>query len=313
MITTVTLNASIDKAYYIEGNVTEGSVMRVGTCINTAGGKGLNVARIVKLCEEQVLAMGFTGGFNGAYLESMLTADGIAHRFTRVDGETRSCINILSENKKSTEFLEPGFWAEEKDFERFLEALEKETDKSDVVTLSGSIPKGLPKDSYAKIISRLKMKNKRVILDTSGELLREGLKAIPTMIKPNQEEMEALLDIRIVSMEDVIAGAKRLYETGIPYVAVSLGKDGALLVCKDGSFTAKPPRIDAVNTVGCGDSMVGAFAVAMERKLPTEDMLRYAVAVSAANALSEKTGYFSAEDRDRIWEQVTVRKIGESK
>lgn len=309
MITTVTLNASIDKAYYIDGSVNEGTVMRVKTCINTAGGKGLNVARIVKMCGESVLAMGLTGGFNGAYLESLLTKDGIDHKFTRVEGETRSCINILSSDNTSTEFLEPGFEADENDFDIFLNALRTVTEKSNVVTLSGSIPKGLAKDSYAKIISLLKDKGKSVILDTSGELLKEGLKAFPTMVKPNQEELEALLGIQIQTREDVIASAKKLYETGIPYVAVSLGSEGVLLVCEEGVFTAKPPKIQAVNTVGCGDSMVGAFAVAMERGYSIEEMLKYAVAVSASNALSEKTGYFSAEDRDTILKDVEVNKI----
>ncbi|MDD3361976.1 MAG: 1-phosphofructokinase [Hespellia sp.] len=310
MITTVTLNASIDKAYYIDGSVDEGTVMRVKTCINTAGGKGLNVARIIKMCGEPVLAMGLTGGFNGAYLESLLTKDGIDHQFTKVEGETRSCINILSTDNTSTEFLEPGFEVLEKDFSLFLNSLKNVMVKSSVITLSGSIPKGLCIDSYAKIISLLKEYGKRVILDTSGALLKEGLKALPTMVKPNQEEIEALLGVEIGSREDVIAGAKKIYDMGIPYVAVSLGSEGVLLVCADGVFTATPPEIEAVNTVGCGDSMVGAFAVSMERGYPVEETLKYAVAVSAANALSEKTGYFAEEDRDHIIEKVEVKKIG---
>lgn len=309
MITTVTLNASIDKAYQINENVEEGNVIRVKNCINTAGGKGLNVARVVKMCGSSVLATGLIGGYNGAYLEHLLTMDAIEHQFTKVEGETRSCINILSSDNTSTEFLEPGFEVKDEEIDHFFHVFEEVIKKSKVVTLSGSVPKGLSSDIYAKIILFAKERNKLVLLDTSGLLLEEGLKAVPTLVKPNKDEMEALFQTKIHSINDVIENAKKLYDMGIPYVVVSLGKEGALLVCKEGVFTGKPPSIEAVNTVGCGDSMVAAFAVAMDHDYTAKESLRYAVAVSAANALSEKTGYFSVEDRDRILNEVTITKI----
>ena len=108
MITTVTLNASIDKAYYMEQAICNGEVMRVSRCRNSAGGKGLNVARVIQLCEEDVLATGIVGGYNGQYLESLLVQDNIAYDFAHVAGETRSCINILDPKYGSTEYLEPG-------------------------------------------------------------------------------------------------------------------------------------------------------------------------------------------------------------
>ena len=108
MITTVTMNASIDKAYFMDHTIENGTVMRVARCRNSAGGKGLNVARAIKLCGEKVQATGITGGFNGQYLESMLARDGIAYHFGHMEGETRCCINILDEGYGSTEYLEPG-------------------------------------------------------------------------------------------------------------------------------------------------------------------------------------------------------------
>ncbi len=105
MITTVTLNVSVDKAYYIKGIVVPGTVARVQKCVNSAGGKGLNVSRIIDFCGEEVLATGFAGGFNGAYVEDMLKKDGIPSRFTKTQSETRSCINILAEDESSTEYL----------------------------------------------------------------------------------------------------------------------------------------------------------------------------------------------------------------
>ena len=256
MITTVTLNASVDKAYSMEQPIENGTVMRVASCRNSAGGKGLNVVRIVKLCGAQVQTTGFCGGFNGRYLEELLEEDGIAHTFTHVKGETRSCINILDERYGSTEYLEPGCIIEEEEEKEFLAQFARLAEESSVITISGSLPKGVRRDIYGVMVGIAKNAGKKVILDTSGDALKEGLQAVPTMVKPNKDEMEILFGEKISSMEDVIRCGKQIYEMGIPYVVISLGKDGALLVCEDGIFQGRPPQMKALNTVGCGDSMV---------------------------------------------------------
>lgn len=309
MITTVTMNASIDKAYYMDRSIQNGTVMRVARCINTAGGKGINVARIVDLCGASVQATGLIGGFNGMYLEDMLKKDGIPGKFVKIAGETRSCINILDEAFGSTEYLEPGCEVTAEEEADFLRQFPEIVKDSQVVTLSGSVPKGVSKTIYETMIHTLKEAGKQVILDTSGELLKNGIRALPTMVKPNQDEMEQLFDTRIETLEDTIFHAKKIQETGIPYVVVSLGKDGALLVCKDGIFQGRPPKIQVVNTVGCGDSMVGAFAAALDRKDTPENCLRYAVAVASANAMSQSTGSFRQEDYENILKQVTVQAL----
>lgn len=309
MITTVTLNVSIDKAYRINGCVESGKVIRVLECNNTAGGKGLNVSRVASLCKEDVLATGFVGGHCGALVEELLEKDNIKNKFTHVKSETRSCINILDENNVSTEFLEKGYPVTEEEIEEFLNNFDKIIEDSNVITISGSAPQGVPSDIYATLIKMIKAKNKKVILDASGELLKEGIKALPTMIKPNSEEMENLLNVSINNEEEVIKNAIKLHESGIELVVVSLGSDGALLVCEDGVYHGKPPKIEVVNTVGCGDSMVAAFAVAMERGYSKTDSLKYAISISAANAMTFSTGSFNEEDVDNIFENTQINKI----
>lgn len=309
MISTVTLNVSIDKAYKIKGSVESGKVIRVLECNNTAGGKGLNVSRVISICGEEILATGFVGGHSGALVEELLEKDNIKNQFTHVKSETRNCINILDENNVSTEFLEKGFPVSEDELKKFIDDFDKIIDNSNIITISGSVPQGVPTDIYYKLINMIKSKNKKVILDASGELLKEGIKALPTMIKPNSEEMENLLGFSINNREEVINSAIKLYESGIELVVVSLGKDGALLVCKDGIYHGKPPKIDVVNTVGCGDSMVAAFAVAMERGYSNMESLKYAVSISAANAMTFSTGNINLEDVDNIFEDVTIEKL----
>lgn len=310
MITTITLNVSVDKAYYIKGSIVPGTVARVVKCRNTAGGKGLNVARIADFCGEKVTAAGFIGGFNGAYVKDLLDRDGISNQFTKTKAETRSCINILAEDETSTEYLEPGETVTEEEVSRFFKDLDQMLESADVFTISGSIPAGVPKDIYAKMIGKIKEKGKQVILDTSGEFLKEGIKAGPTMIKPNDEELEAILGVPIENRQQTIDAAKEMRsQYGIQYVVVSLGGDGALLVGEEGIFHGKPPVLKAVNTVGCGDSMVGAFAVAMKRKMKVKEALAYAVAVSAANAVNPETGHIRMEDVEEILPKVMVEEL----
>lgn len=309
MITTVTLNASIDKAYYMEGSLKNGTVMRVKAVHNSAGGKGLNVARAVHLCGEEVAATGLVGGYNGKYLEALLEQDNIPHDFEHIEGETRSCINILDETFGSTEYLEPGCAVSEREKQKFLERFPEIIGNSQVVTMSGSVPAGLPGDIYKEMILTAKKAGKQVILDTSGELLKKGLEACPTLVKPNQDELELLFSAKITGREEVIAGAREIYGRGIPYVVVSLGGDGALMVCREGVMQAAAPKVEAVNTVGCGDSMVGAMAVALKRGWEPERMLRYAVAVASANALSPDTGNFEPAVCGRLFEEVKVVRL----
>lgn len=307
MITTVTLNASIDKAYHMEKAIENGTVMRVAVCRNTAGGKGLNVARVIKICGSDVEATGMVGGFNGRYLESMLEDDGIRNRFYHIDGETRSCINILDEKYGSTEYLEPGCQVKETEWQDFVQNVFAQLiADSDVVTMSGSAPKGLPKDIYAKLIKIAQNLGKKVILDTSGELLKEGLKAKPTMIKPNKDEIEALLGVKIKGLNDVKQYAKEIHSKGIPYVVVSLGGDGAMLVSDKGICMAKSLELEVINTVGCGDSMVAAFAVALEKNMEEHEALKYAVSIASANACSPDTGNFDPDVQKEIYSQVEV-------
>lgn len=309
MITTVTLNVSVDKAYRIAGRIRPGTVSRVLECVNTAGGKGLNVARIIDFCGEQVAAAGFVGGFNGSYVEALLDQDGIDHDFTRTKSETRSCINILAEDETSTEYLEPGALVEEDEIQVFLDRFPHIIEESDVITISGSIPKGVPEDMYAYLIQKIKEKGKKVILDTSGIYLKEGIKAGPTMIKPNEEELEAILGIKISDRAQTIEAAEKIMEYGIEFVVVSLGGDGALVVSREGTFHGRPPKLKAINTVGCGDSMVGAFAVAMKRNLSIREALAYAVAVSAANAVNPETGHIRMEDVAAIFPKISIERI----
>lgn len=309
MITTVTLNPSIDKLYIIN-QLMPGQVMRVQQCTNTAGGKGLNVARVASIAGQAAMAMGFAGGHNGRYLLALLGQAGIAANFVFVKGETRSCINIRDEaTGNHTELLEPGLAVGEENLESFMQKFEQALAQSSIIAISGSVPEGTPANYYKQLILKAKAKGLPVLLDSSGQLLASAAAAGPHMIKPNKDELPALLGAKANTRQELIQAGKKLHGGGIANVVFSLGGEGALLVCAQGVFFASPPKVKTANTVGCGDSMVAGFAVAMRKKQAPEEMLRFATAIAAANAVSIPTGYFETADLEKFLPQVFVQKL----
>ena len=309
MILTVTLNAAIDKRYVVEGFRT-GEVNRVKECTYVPGGKGLNVSKPASIYGAEVVATGFAGGHAGAYIEDALKPFGIRSAFYHVDAESRSCINIWDEvNQVQTEFLEPGFTLTEDDFAGFEAKFRQLVQEAKVVAMSGSVPKGLDGTAYQRLVKIVKDAGIPVILDTSGKLLEMGIEAIPTMIKPNIDEIRMLTGKRCDDISEIIEAARAIHERGVKIVAVSLGADGSLAVGDDGIFRARVPKIDAVNTVGCGDSMIAGFALGLSKGLPLEETLRLASAISAAAAMREETGFFVMEDMEKLLPQIEITRL----
>ncbi|MCP1110948.1 tagatose 6-phosphate kinase [Lachnospiraceae bacterium PF1-21] len=310
MIVTVTLNAAIDKRYVVS-EFEEGEVNRVSTCEYTPGGKGLNVSKPLKILGAELLATGLVGGFAGQYLAAEVTKLGIANKFFQIADESRSCINIWDEKKKTqTEFLEPGVAVSEEEQEAFLKEFAETIKEARVVTISGSVPKGIPLDYYNRMIDIVKTQGKQVILDTSSPLLDEGIKAKPTMIKPNIDEIRSLTGRPCDNLDEIMEAARGLQQTGIPVVVVSLGGEGAIMACEDGLYQALVPKVEAVNTVGCGDAMIAGFAYAFDQGYSPAEALRMASSVSTASAMYDKTGFFKPEDQQKLFKEIEIKKRG---
>ncbi len=143
--------------------------------------------------------------------------------------------------------------------------------------MSGSVPKGLDGTAYQRLVKIVKEAGKPVILDTSGKLLEMGIQAAPTLIKPNIDEIRMLTGKTCDDINDIIEAAKEIHRNGVEIVAVSLGADGSLVVGEEGTFRAEVPKIDAVNTVGCGDAMIAGFAIGIEEGLSLPEMLSLVV------------------------------------
>lgn len=308
MITTISLNPSVDRRYMV-ADFENGRVHRTNRYEATAGGKGLNVTRVVSALGEKVLATGLLGGKSGEFIEQELDRIGIANQFLKINGETRSCIAILTENGEQTEILESGPTLSAEDLKRFVSHYVMILEESSVIVASGSVPPGMPVTYYKHLIQLAKEKKIPFLLDTSGSALQEGIKAGPTLIKPNLEELEALVGKPLKSEEEVIDAGKLLSQNSIEYVLISLGGDGSILIHDGAVYRVRLPKVTIKNPVGSGDSMVAGFAVGLLRGYDITQTLKLASAAGTANAMEEGTGSVDSEKVAALFDEVEVKKI----
>lgn len=308
MILVVNLNASVDKRYKIS-EVTKGSVMRASHVDNTPGGKGIHVANVVTILKEDCIATGFLGGKTGEFIEEKLNEYNIRQDFVKIQGDTRECIAIITDDLTQTEILEPGPEVKISEQDEFIKKYTELIKDSDIIVASGSLPRNIPKDFYGKLIKMANDLGKKFLLDTSGDLLKEGIKAKPFFIKPNKDEIEALTGRKIESVEDAIAEIKEFHKQGIELVVISLGSNGSVAGYNNKFYKVNVPKVNAVNPVGSGDSYVGGIAVALQRGYNIEDMLKYASACGTANALEEETGFVNKNTVEDLFNQISINTI----
>lgn len=311
MILTVTMNPSIDTRYSVEHLVID-DVNRV-TPHKTAGGKGLNVSRVLVQLGDEVLATGLLGGHSGAYLGDLMDADHIPHRFTPVAGESRTCIALLHDGNQ-TELLESGPAITPEELEAFLANYADLVAAADCVTISGSLPKGVPADYYAKLVAAAVAAGKPVLLDTSGAALDAALEAEvkPTLVKPNLTEINALLGTSFTTDEAAELGAAVMADErfgGIEWVVVSMGSAGSVAYHQGRAYRVKTPPIPAVNATGSGDSTIAGFAHAIACGEDDVCVLKTANTCGKLNAMDPQTGHLVMERWDEVFEAVEVTEL----
>ncbi len=306
MIITVTMNPAIDKTVEID-TLKPGGLNRIRKVEYDAGGKGINVSKTIHELGGESIATGFLGGNAGRTIENVLDARKIRHDFIWVDGETRTNTKVFEENGAVTELNEPGPAISEDQMQEFMKKLEGYAGEDTLIVLSGSIPGGVGKDIYARIIRMAHEKGSQVLMDADGEVFRLSLEAGPDMIKPNRVELEeyAGIDYR-ASGKELLEMTRKLMEKGIHTAAVSMGKSGAMFV--KGGYEAVCPALSvkAHSTVGAGDAMVAALAYAWDQKLGDEETVRLCMAASAGAVTTVDTKPPAKELVEELKTQVKI-------
>nr|AGS51641.1 hypothetical protein [uncultured bacterium contig00017] len=310
MITTVTLNPAIDKVCATQG-LRLGNVNRMESVTNIAGGKGVNVAKILRQYGYEVAALGFIAGYSGAFVADYLRTIGVATDFIAVSGETRVSTNIIGADGYTTEILEPGPKIEEEELAAFLAGFAEWLPKSELVVLSGSVPQGVGAHIYAELTDTVNASGKKAIVDTSDELLVNAAGKKPYMIKPNLAELEYMVGRRLKGLDAAVEAIRGLVDSGIGHVLLSLGEKG-VLYAKEGAkevLYAKPPKLKALNTIGCGDSVVASFCISQLEGHDMEETLRRAVAISATAASLPGIAESDKEKAEELYKDIEVRAI----
>jgi len=290
MIVTVTLNPALDLTYAVDALVPHDS-HRVSDVVERPGGKGLNVARVLHALGEPVLATGLLGGTTGDRVARLLTADGVRSRFVRIAGESRRTVAVV-DRADATGFWEPGPRVTPGEWSLFVAEFRELLGPATVVTLSGSLPPGVPIGAYASLIALAAAAGVPTVLDTSGPALLAGLRTAPSVAKPNIHELTGVLT-RPLPGPQGLADAVRAVATGP--VVVSRGSAGLVAITGDEMWECAPPAAIEGNPTGAGDACVAALARGLRDHTPWPDLLADAVALSAAAVAAPAAGAFDPE------------------
>lgn len=284
MIYTLTLNPAIDYVVKID-RLSLGELNRLNDEQIFIGGKGINVSRVLKNLGVDSIALGFVAGFTGDAVKNNLEGLGIKTDFVNLmNGNTR--INVKVKTDVETELNGNGPFVCKEEEQKLFEKADN-LENGDIVVMSGSNAFGLDCSIYSKLMQRLSGKNVKFVVDASGELLKNTFCFKPWLIKPNKQELEQFLGIKLNTPKAVEESAIKLCEMGAQNVLVSLGADGAIFVNKNAKYKVTVPKGKARNTVGAGDSMVAGFLAGYTDNENLEKALRLAAATGSATAFSD--------------------------
>lgn len=303
MILCLTPNPAIDRTLFIQA-LRPGEVHRAEKILLAAGGKGLNVARSVKTLGGDPFCMGLVGGNMGNLLADLARQEGLSAHWTPMKSESRSCLILVEPGRDATVVNERGALVEEDECLAFCKDAWEMSVNAGIVCVSGSLPPGFSLETFHAWLAGLVERNKPVWVDTSGPALNTALQVKGLNLKVNAVELSEALGTEISDEKQASNVGRQLVAQGIPSVAVTLGKVGAVLVSAAGAWFAPSPRIDIVSSVGSGDAFLGGLTFALAESLQPELALCTGVAAGAANALHFGGGIFSKRDFDELHAQV---------
>jgi 1-phosphofructokinase/tagatose 6-phosphate kinase len=316
MIITVTLNAAIDKTLAVP-NFRLGRRHRAVEQTAMAGGKGVNVARALKTLGMPVIATGVAGGPTGTRIIEQLTEEAILNDFVRIREESRTSTAVVDPtNNEQTEINERGPAVSEAELDLFVDKLLYLAKGAGVCVFSGSLPRGVPDDLYARLIAEINRLGCVTVLDSEGEALRVGTRAEPTVVTPNEPEAEELVGHEFSDAEDRPAAVREIVELGareaimtLPTGCIGLlgsGSERTLL-----SATIDPGVVESRSTVGSGDAFLAGYVAARYGHGDAERCLRFAVGCGAESIQHFGAGVLDPREVERLLDEVRVERLPE--
>ena len=306
MIYTITLNPALDRTLWIKKTQSDDS-NRIEREQRYAGGKGIDVSKVLTSLGISNKALAFVGGFAGEELEGRLLNTGVACDFIRISGETRTNI-IVNDMSTGRQIVCSARGPEIKPYElmQMIHKLEK-LEKPEIVIISGSLPPGVHPVIYQKIIEIAKKSGAMVILDADGDALSVGIQGSPDVIKPNVHELSRLVDKELKGIDEIISMARSVREEGPVIVLVSMGARGIILIGEKEQYRAYPPEVKVKNTIGAGDSAVAGFVYGLASGKSLKEALIYAVAAGTATTLMPGTALCKRDDFLKLVPEIKLQ------
>jgi 1-phosphofructokinase family hexose kinase len=317
MILTLTPNPTLDKVMFVRG-FRLGTVVRAEREVITPSGKGVDASLVIHELGGESVATGLNAGRNGRLLTDLLDEMGVTHDFIPAVGETRVAIVLvdLDKNQQST-ISAPTLKGTREHLSQLLTQLDRYATHAWGVIFGGSLPPGLPVDSYAHLVRRACERGLITLLDTSGAALREGVRGLPHFLKVNQDELAALAPKVVRLQEDAVprdlaqlaeSAAGRLNEWASDALIITLGERGVLTVTAEGWYDVRPPTVPVMNTAGAGDALSGGIILARSRGADWQAALALGTAAAASVVMNEGTAICQRDQVDALLSQVQISK-----
>ena len=284
-----------------------------------AGGKGVNVARALKTLGMPVIATGVAGGPTGTRIIEQLTDEAILNDFVRIREESRTSTAVVDPtNGEQTEINEKGPSVSEAELDLFVDKLLYLAKGAGVCVFSGSLPRGVPDDLYARLIGEINRLGCLTVLDSEGEALRVGTRAEPTVVTPNEPEAEELVGHEFSDEEDRPAAVREIVELGAREALMTL-PTGCIALLRDGASSDRvllgaridPSVVEARSTVGSGDAFLAGYVAARYQDREPGECLRFAVGCGAESIQHFGAGVLDPREVDRLLAEVEVEHLPE--
>jgi len=276
---------------------------------DSPGGRGINAASVIHSFGGKTLAIIPAGGDRGARFEHYLEHSGFPVTTVPIRNDVRLNLTITDRHGLTIKLNEIGPRLDRGEIASVVGTVEAQLASANWLMLCGSLPPGVPSDFYAQLIVRAQRKNVRTLLDTDGEALSQGIEANPTIVTPNQQEAERLLNTVLLTRSQSIAAARRIQTLGADSVVLSLASRGAVGVSAGHVWEAIPPRVDAISPIGAGNALAAALLWSYERGGDFPEALRWGVAAGTASAKLPGMKFASLEQAREVHDEVDVRRV----
>ena len=276
---------------------------------NEAGGKGINISRALKYNGTESTAITVICEENGQAFIQALQNDNLNFIQINQNGRIRENITIHTDTNKETRISFAGFSADNSLIDETEKIIESIIEDNTILTFTGRVPEGISKQKIKEFLKKFKSKGILIVIDSRSLTLEDIIELKPWLIKPNQEEISEYLSENISDFDSTVKAATQIHKNGIENVMISLGEKGAVLVNTDGIFTAVPPEIDAISTIGAGDSTIAGFISATIQNKCSSEKLKTAVSFGTAACLTGGTKPPTSKNVRKIFDQIKVDKF----